>query len=157
MFGLDWMGGWAALWLVPVMGVVVCGAAFLVGRRMLASSRENSEVPEVFDHEFLQGVTQDRRSAPRRKGNAVAVQILVGNDPEPVSGWVLDRSIGGLCLLAERPLPETSAIKVRPAKASTQIPWAEATVKSCRREGTLFELGCQFHRTPNWNLLVQFG
>ena len=37
------------------------------------------------------------------------------------------------------------------------MPWTETTVRSCRKDGIQYELGCQFHRTPNWNLLLQFG
>jgi hypothetical protein len=159
MPGLDWSNG-IPLWQIPVMGLAVCALAYLVGRMFLAGGAVRpaaAEPPEIDVNDSFQGVTRDRRCAPRRKGNTVQVQILVGEDPEPQPGWVLDRSVGGLCLLAEKPMPEGVVVKVRPTKASAQVQWTEATIKSCRRDGTLYELGCQFHRTPNWNLLVQFG
>ncbi len=155
----DWLPGWAGngVWAIPVMGLAVCGLALMVGRRLFAAPPAPEQSEEVTDHEFLGGVTRDRRCAPRRKGNTVEVQIQPGGSEETVTAWVLDRSVGGLCLLAEKPLPEGVPVKVRPRKAADTAPWTDVTVKSCRREGAQYELGCQFHRTPTWNLLLQFG
>lgn len=159
MLALEWLPDWAAsgIWLVPAAGAMGCFLAWLVGRRLVVEPAEAPREPEGTGQEFLQGVTLDRRCAPRRKGNTIELQVLPDGAEQPLSAWVLDRSIGGLCLLVEAPLPQGATLKVRPRKVSEQIPWTEVTVKSCRAEGTQYEIGCQFHRTPNWAHLVQFG
>jgi hypothetical protein len=155
----DWIPGWLGQGggVILAVGLAVCGLALVVGRKLTGSGRQESQALGEAEAEALDGLTRDRRAAPRRKGNTVEVQILAGGSEEPVTAWVLDRSVGGLCLLAEHPLPEGVPVKVRPRKQSGQAPWTDVTVKSCRREGSQYELGCQFHRTPSWNLLLQFG
>jgi hypothetical protein len=108
--------------------------------------------------DFLRGVTRDRRGAPRRRGGThVEVQLLMGEGQEPIPGWVLDRSIGGLGILLDQALVPGAVLKIRPRGATDTTPWTDITVRSCRREGLQYEAGCQFHHTPNWSLLLQFG
>jgi hypothetical protein len=147
-------------WVVPVVGGAACGLAFLVGRRLL--SPRPPEPPNdpvaLFDAHFLGGVSKDRRAAPRRKGNTVEVRLsAAAADQEAVRGWILDRSIGGLCILVDHPVSVGLHLKVRPNQASEVTPWTDVTVRFCRQEGSQYELGCQFHRTPNWAMLLQFG
>lgn len=148
-----------ALWIVPVVGGVVCGIAYLVGRRMLVAA----PAPKLTEEALMpggvvyEGVSRDRRAAPRRKGNTVEVQINIKEDEPITRGWVLDRSIGGLCIMTEEAITEGTVIRLRPRSTAETMPWTDATVKSCRKDGTQYELGCQFHRTPSWNLLLQFG
>jgi hypothetical protein len=147
-------------WVVPVVGGAVCGIAFLLGRRVLSKNPTDDVVVDPdgpLDATFLKGVTQDRRCAPRRKGNTVEVELSDGSDAPPVRGWVRDRSIGGLCLLADQAIAEGAVLKVRPVTSGPTIPWTDITVRSCRADGGQYELGCQFHRTPNWNQLLKFG
>lgn len=151
----DWLVN--GFWLVPVAGLIACGAAFLVGWGVFGGRRKPAEEKLPLDADFLQGVTKERRAAPRRKGNTVEVQLSGGEDQPVLKGWVLDRSVGGLCLLVDQAVPESTVLKVRPRSTGDAVPWTEVTVRMCRPEGTQFELGCQFHRTPNWNLLLQFG
>src|SRR5271157_4013420 len=94
-------------WIIPVIGVGVCGLAFLVGRRFFAGrgGEHSSDPAELFDSHFLKGVSQDRRSAPRRKGNTVELRLSAGGQDETLRGWILDRSIGGLGILIDRALP----------------------------------------------------
>ena len=148
-----------ALWTVPVAGGLVCGVAFLVGRRVFFPTPATVESSDVLmpGSIVFEGVSRDRRSAPRRKGNSVEVLINVKEDQADLRGWVIDRSMGGLCILAEDAVVEGTVVRLRPRNAGTTVPWTEATVRSCRKDGNHYELGCQFHRTPNWNLLLHFG
>ena len=74
-----------AIWSVPVIGGLVCGLAFLFGRRMLF----RPPAPKLRDHELMpgsvvyEGVSRDRRAAPRRKGNIIEVQMSL-NDDQPI-------------------------------------------------------------------------
>ena len=104
-----------------------------------------------------EGVSRDRRASPRRKGNTIEVELNVRDDLPAMRGWVLDRSVGGLCIMVEEAIPEGTVVRLRPRALAETIPWTESTIRSCRKDGTHYELGCQFHRTPNWNMLLQFG
>ena len=148
-----------ALWTVPVVGGLVCGVAFLVGRRMFFSAPAPKLSEDVLmpGSVVYEGVSRDRRAAPRRRGNTVEVQLNIQEVQQTIRGWVIDRSIGGLCIMAEEAITEGTVIRLRPRTAAETMPWTDATVKSCRKDGTQYELGCQFHRTPSWNLLLQFG
>src|SRR5262245_49443814 len=87
-------------WLVPVIGGATCLVAYLVGRAFLVSKpRPPADSTDAMTSEFLQGITRERRGAPRRKGSAVEVHLLLGQGQLPIPGWVIDRSIGGLGVL----------------------------------------------------------
>jgi hypothetical protein len=147
-----------AVWIVPVIGAFACALAYLVGRRFLVArpaTVNEQECPN--DAHFLQGVTRDRRCAPRRKGNVVEAELTDGSNGPPIRGWVIDRSLGGLCLLLDQSVEPGTVLRVRPRNAAAAVPWTEITVCSCRKDGDRYELGCQFHHTPNWSLLLMFG
>jgi hypothetical protein len=143
--------------LAVIAGLAACGLALLLGWRLVASrpATVSGGQGEDLDDSFLAGVTQDRRAAPRRKGNAVDVQLVDSKEQPPLRGWVLNRSQGGLGLLVDEAVPEGTVCRVRPSNSNSG--WIEVSVRYCRREGGQYELGCQFHRTPNWNELLQFG
>jgi hypothetical protein len=140
-------------WAIPALGCVVCGLAFVLGRRFLFKAPLN---PSPDDETFLKGVTTERRATARRKGNAVEV-FLSDEVSEPIPAWVVDRSMGGLCVIVDRPLTEGVTLKIRPRTAPTTMPWTPVLIKSCRPDAGQWEVGCQFTRTPNWNELLQFG
>jgi hypothetical protein len=146
-------------WVVPAIGVAACLIAFLLGRRFLAgrSAARPADPDALFKADILGGVTRDRRAAPRRKGNPVEVQLDKGAGDKLIIGYVLNRSVGGLCLLLDEPLPEKALAKIRPKGGSELTPWTDVTVQYCRQDGIQYEAGCQFHHTPNWSLLLQFG
>lgn len=149
-------------WLIPVVGGAVGGLAFLLGRRLF---RASSPFPAAPDEPSLavslDGVSRDRRIAPRRGGNPIEVQVQQAADQPPLRAWVHDRSIGGLGLLSELPLPPGLFLKVRPKDAPSTTPWTDISVRSCRPldepGDNRYEIGCQFVGTPNWNQLLHFG
>lgn len=154
-------------WVIPVIGVAAAGLAFAVGRRLFVArqapaisapeSPVGSAEPEGEPADvFLHGSANDRRSSPRRRGNSVAVAIRNGSD-HSTHGYVLDRSLGGLCLLVENEMTEGATLDVRPEHAPETTPWVTIQVRSCRRRRSEWELGCQFMKTPNWNVLLLFG
>src|SRR4051812_48772675 len=87
-----------SVWLVPAIGLLACGLALLVGRKILASQPPKGDENTPADMDFLKGVTRDRRGVTRRKGNTVEVRISLGDEKPEMQGWVIDRSQGGLCL-----------------------------------------------------------
>jgi hypothetical protein len=115
------------------------------GRRPLPSSLRPLTTPE-------------RRATPRRKGNPVSVAITNGDgDAEPMQGWVMDRSSGGMRLLVDDAIPAGTVLQVRPAKAPPSFPWLQVKVKSCYPERKSWNLGCQFVQKVSWELLQKFG
>ena len=48
-------------------------------------------------------------------------------------------------------------MQVRAANAPETTPWVSVIVRSCRNAGQHFEVGCEFDRTPPWNVLLLFG
>jgi hypothetical protein len=156
-FASAWLAD--AFWIVPVIGGAACALAYLLGRRFLvARAGTPSETDSAGDAaHFLQGVTRDRRCAPRRRGNIVEVELSESPNAPSVRGWVMDRSIGGLCLLMDQPIDTGIVLLVRPRNAAASVPWTEVTICSCREDAGQYEVGCQFHHTPNWSLLLMFG
>jgi PilZ domain len=165
---------WSSL-AAPAIGVLATVLAFLVGwwllrRREQAPRRPRpAPLPPVVDppprgkvdlatDPFVQGSVMDRRSALRRRGNPVAV--LISNEEAespPEQGWVIDRSVGGLCLSVSKQFEPESIVSVRTATAPEACPWIQLHVRSCRQIGKEWELGCQFVRTPPWSVLLLFG
>jgi hypothetical protein len=102
--------------------------------------------------------TPERRSTPRRKGNPVPVAIADSDgEADPIQGWVVDRSAGGLRLLVDDSVPAGTVLNVRPIKAAPSFPWVQVKVKSCYPERKSWNLGCQFVRKMSWEELQQFG
>jgi hypothetical protein len=153
-------------WGVPAIGLVATGLAFAVGFAVLnrRTGRANRAAtpgpaqPPANADPFVQGSNSERRSALRRVGNLVAISVTdADGQSSPVDGWVADRSVGGLCLRLDAPVGVGTLLKVRPRDASSVIPWTQVEVKSCRQEGSGWEIGCQFLRTPPWSVLLLFG
>jgi hypothetical protein len=155
--GLSWLAERG--WVGPAIGMVLFGLAFWAGRRFLAARPAPAGAgADVALAEAYKGVTRDRRAAPRRTvGRPVEVLIDDGSGAEAANGWVVDRSVGGVGVMADAPVAVGAVLKVRARAALETTPWVEVTVRSCKRDGTQFELGCQFRRTPDWNVLLQFG
>src|SRR4051812_33585541 len=100
-----------SVWLVPAIGLVVCGFALLIGLKLFAPRPKSLDENTPEDMDFLKGVTRDRRGLARRKGNTVEVRISLGDEKPEIQGWVIDRSQGGLCLLVEKAIPETTQVR----------------------------------------------
>jgi hypothetical protein len=156
--------GWllAQPWTIPVIGVAAAGVAFLVGRVLFARAARAPAPPAKADagppvDVFVHGSSQERRATPRRRGNSVEVFLADSPDKSPVHGWVVDRSVGGLCLLVDKPVPEGAVLQVRPRTAPEATPWTAVEIRSCRAENGEWEVGCQFVKSPQWNVLLLFG
>ena len=72
-------------------------------------------------------------------------------------GYVLDRSVGGLCLMTPHAVPVGSVWKVRPCNAPRTTPPVRVEVKSCTAVNHEWKLGCQFEKTPSYAILLMFG
>jgi hypothetical protein len=100
----------------------------------------------------------DRRGAVRREGTVVRVVLAAPNFRNGVGeGFVLDRSTGGLKITVTTPLEPGSNVQVRAANAPESIGFVGVIVRSCRKSGEFYEVGCEFEKTPPWNVLLLFG
>jgi hypothetical protein len=70
---------------------------------------------------------------------------------ELYTGWITDRSPGGICLsFPHLEVEEGNVLKVQPAFAGERLPWVEVMVKHQRRKANRVELGCAFIQREGW-------
>ena len=100
----------------------------------------------------------DRRGAVRREGQPVRV-VLAANTFRngACDGYVIDRSTGGLKLMSQAAVAPGTTVQVRAADAPDTVGFVTLLVRSCRQSDDHFELGCEFEKTPPWNVLLLFG
>jgi hypothetical protein len=149
-------------WTIPLIGLLVASLAFLMGRRWLVPRPAPTPAAEVLPTnletaKLAKKSAPDRRSTPRRKGNHVEVFLTDDSKRPPLLGYVVDRSMGGLCLIVEKPLTEGTVLNVRPRRAPQTAPWTAIEIGSCRSEGGEWEVGCRFLKPPQWNDVLLFG
>jgi hypothetical protein len=104
------------------------------------------------------GTSANRRSSLRRDGTAVEVEVMsAAFKGGQAGGYVVDRSTGGLRLALAAGLAAGTAVQVKAKHAPDTTPWVTVIVRSCRPSEGHFELGCEFEKTPPWNVLLLFG
>jgi len=149
-------------WLPLAMGMCVGALCILMGRHLLVGRPKAPLLlkpkPKSFFDLFAQGSPSNLRKAARRGGNLV--EVLYAR-PEgrsnPLKGWVMDRSVAGLCLWLGEDFPEGTILAVLPVSASSVTPWTDVEVCNCRPGQDGFEVGCKFVKTPPSLILMQFG
>jgi hypothetical protein len=100
----------------------------------------------------------DRRGSMRREGPPVKVVLSAASFRSKHDvGYVLDRSTGGLRIAMRLSMAPGSTMQVRAANAPDSVPWVTLIVRNCRNAGQHYELGCEFDKTPPWNVLLLFG
>lgn len=100
----------------------------------------------------------DRRGSVRREGGPVRVVLSSTSFRNGVNdGYVIDRSTGGLRIAMQSAVAPESTLQVRAVHAPDTIGFVTVTVRSCRKNGDHFEIGCEFEKTPPWNVLLLFG
>jgi hypothetical protein len=72
-------------------------------------------------------------------------------------GYVIDRSTGGLKIAAQVAIAPGSTLQVRASDAPDTVGFVTLIVRSCRKTDHHFEIGCEFEKTPPWNVLLLFG
>jgi hypothetical protein len=160
LLGLD-LFRWQT-WTVPIVGLGSTGLALIMGGALLRWRRRRMPPPSKKTlppaDPFVHGSVTEKRSSLRRTGNPIKVLISNPNAPaEQMEGWVMDRSVGGLCLSVDWEAAEDDILNVRTANASNHVPWVQVQVKRCQKLGEGWELGCEFVRTPSWSVLLLFG
>jgi hypothetical protein len=149
-------------WLPLAIGLAVGALCIVWGRRLLPGRQKEPGLrkpkAKSFFDVFAQGSPSNLRKAARRGGNLV--EVLYAR-PEgrgnPLKGWVMDRSVSGLCLWLGEDFPEGTILSVLPVSASSVTPWTDVEVCNCRPGQEGFEIGCKFVKSPPSLILMQFG
>lgn len=117
-----------------------------------AAEMTEDEQPEVVEN------VPDRKNSFHRSGNPIPVLIAAtAEDDEALSGWVVERSMGGMTLLLDQELPLGTQVRVRNArKTCTRSAWNVVTVKKVEGVGSSFKLICRFTQQPSWEAIQQF-
>src|SRR5262249_13071509 len=116
------------------MGVGVCAltvSKLAFGRKSLVP-RQKPE--QKLNHDpFTEGSTSEQRKSFRRQGNPTCIHIaLPEQKDQPSEGWVLDRSMGGICIQASQEYAPGTKLAVLPVNAPTMTPWVDVEVRTCR-------------------------
>src|SRR5438094_1772893 len=135
LLGLD-LSHWQ-IWVAPAIGLVSAGLALFVGHVLLGKRRRSFQPPAsataAQPDPFAYGSATERRASVRRKGKQIKVLISDAEALEqPTEGWVMDRSMGGLCLLVYQAMEVGTILSVRTASAPQTTPWIQVEIKSCR-------------------------
>ena len=145
------------LWSVPVAGFICTGLVLMGGRWILARRRQPLAVTDTHIPYTALG-SPKRRQTPRGRGAPSRILILDKNGPkEPYSGWVVNRSIGGLCVNLVQPVEEGSILSVRPANDPQDDVWYEVLVKYCRVTESGWEFGCVFQGHGGSHTMFNFS
>jgi hypothetical protein len=135
-------------WLIPLIGVLSAGLALVMARTL--SARRRAAAPPG-------GAFVERRQSPRRGGPPVQVYLSDEDaKAEPVTAWVQNRSLGGLCLAVTRQFEIGEIRSVRAAAAPASIPWVQVEVKYCYLREESWLIGCKFVFVPPWSVIVTF-
>jgi hypothetical protein len=153
---------WAGPAIVFLVGALSAGVILLLGRMILrARGRLAPPMPGSAHFQrdpFFYGSAGEKRSSVRRTGKLIKVLITDAKaQSKPVEGWVIDRSMGGLCVAIPDKVPETTILSLRTVDAPREVPWVQVEVRRCESRGDRYEIGCQFVRTPSWSILLLFG
>jgi PilZ domain len=104
------------------------------------------------------GASSEQRRSYRRGGNPISILFTrPGQNDNPLHASLVDRSLGGLCLLTHEAIPVGTVLAVRPANADEIVPWIEVEVCVCRPGPESYEVGCRFVKTPPYSILLLFG
>jgi hypothetical protein len=158
---------WQTL-VIPAAGLVTALASLFFGRFVLSHRRSRARAAgpdadgpdaDAPDHDpFDHGSVSERRTAARRKGNPIELLITEPDATgEPRRGWVIDRSVRGLCLLLNENVPPGTVLSIKPRSGPPETPWVQVEVRNCKKEHSGYEAGCQFVRSPPWAVLLLFG
>ena len=144
-------------WLPSVVFVVVVAGLYLLRRPTiapeLAVAIEEPTAPTAKPTE--------QRAITRRHGNPVEVYVAPPDDKEhPGVGSVLDRSMGGMRLALYHEIAVGTILAIHPVRADEMVPWVELEVRSCKPSTEmpgLFEVGCQYVKSPPYSIQLLFG
>lgn len=158
LFAIDWLYVAA-----PAAGAAAALVIFVVGYFLIRDRRKPEAPPNLQratePDPFTHGSTGDRRQSARRTGSPLRILLKDPSEEKTIwEGIVTDRSIGGLRIMVQNSWPVNQVINVRVVDAPPTVPWLAVQVRRCTEmPDHMYEVGCQFIRTPPWAILLTFG
>jgi hypothetical protein len=150
---------YVAYWLPCLLALAVGGGICLLffrPVRPVAATPPAEPSPEA-DLVTTPHPSEQRRSF-RRGGNSIGIFYKrPGQTTEPLRGSVVDRSMGGICLMMPESIPIGTILSIRTTNADDIVPWVDIEVCVCRPGEDSFEVGCRFVKTPPYSILLLFG
>jgi hypothetical protein len=168
----------AKSWAIANLPLVVGGLVALIVLMFLALNTTFRRRPP-FEPDKLAGATEgprhsptekalqwetpeqsyaDRRGSVRREGQPVRVLLAASTFRNGVAdGYVIDRSTGGLKIATQVAVAPGTTLQVRAVDAPDTVGFVTVIVRSCRKSDDHYEFGCEFEKTPPWNVLLLFG
>jgi PilZ domain len=145
-------------YLLPAL--IVLATALMVTLLVVSRRNKGLRLPKIKSSEAglaVGGTASNRRNSLRREGTVEVVVQSPAFTGGEAPAYVVDRSTGGLRLALATGLAAGIALQVRAKHAPDTTPWVTVLVRSCRPTEGHFELGCEFEKTPPWNVLLLFG
>jgi hypothetical protein len=145
-------------YLLPAL--IVLATALMVTLLVVSRRRAGLKLPKIKASEVglaVGGTASNRRTSLRREGTVEVVVQSPAFTGGEAPAYVVDRSTGGLRLALATGLAAGTALQVRAKHAPDTTPFVTVLVRSCRPTDGHFELGCEFEKTPPWNVLLLFG
>jgi len=156
---IDWVEIYPYALPLGVGLIVTLGLVMLLSRR--STTTKKIDLTMNFDPRDA-GEDADsyanRRSSVRREGSPVKVVLLsLAFENGSETGYIVDRSTGGVRIIMMNQMAAGSTMQIRAQNAPENTPWVTVIIRSCKNNGQHFEVGCEFDRTPPWNVLLLFG
>lgn len=153
---------YATYWIPFILAMVIGCLAFGVSKLMLPRRTNSVKTPEAHPERPVDPCdwycADEKRLSPRRSGNPTDVHLaLPGRKETPQRAWVVDRSLGGLCLNVTEELAEGTQISILPIHAPEMTHWIDLEVRDCRKTEDGWEAGCSFRKTPPFSILLMLG
>lgn len=137
-------------WIVPVAGLLVAGLGLILGWTVFGSR------PSADARAFTEGILTEQRKAPRREVSGILV-VLTPPQGEPVNGWVMNHSSGGLCVSVPQRVAVGATFQVRLVSSTPGVPTVPVRVKRCLPDQGRWALGCRFIQVPPAAVLKKLG
>jgi hypothetical protein len=152
-------------WLAPLVGTSVFGLTASIGglltekdvqrgRKRRRSVPATAPARDPLEHACGFG---NRRQLFRSYGTPLKVVVANADLEEMATGWVVDRSSGGLGIELDLPLPAGTILNLRPENSPGMRVWVEGMVRNCRDLMDCWKVGCQFRQKPPAGVLRLFG
>ena len=154
---INWESG-----VVPAVGAGSVAAAFLMIHQSAKRFGTASLAPRHTTPNNLMeapGPIPVEERQPARRGDCPPIPALLSNaeaTTEPSAGWVVYRSMNGLCLSVAAAVEKGALLSVRPATAVQTAPWVQVKVEACRADQSGWRLVCRFLKPPAWSSVNGF-
>lgn len=154
------IGGAVALFMLVALGAITRRRRRLNLAALMAAGGQatSTDTDKALNWAPPERSFADRRSSSRREGAPVRVTLSSPTFRNGVNdGFVVDRSTGGLRIAMQSSMAPGSTMQVKAANAPDTVAFVAVIVRSCKKNGDFYELGCEFEKTPPWNVLLLFG